>query len=222
MKAVFAFLWLLAPAMAGTARPAIVGSWDCVAKDDRGVRTTWILAVKSDGDKLSATLQSQDSGDLIPLQDVAFDGAALRFRIRINETEVVEVTAKLDADRLEGQFAGKDSGRGSFQATRRVDLTGEWSGQWEISPDGSPGPHYMKLKQEGEKVTGTAGPSPEQQIPISGKYTNGVLTFDVVIPNGPSLQLEFKLEGETLRGDAVLKMNGSERKLKLSATRAGK
>jgi hypothetical protein len=215
----------LAPAVAGVAAPTVVGSWDCVATDQNGSRTFWTLDVKQDGEKISLTLQSKDGDVVITPLRPEFTGSSFRFQVQINPTEVVDVMLRLDGDRLEGRFSGKDSGNGAFVATRKASagISGEWSGEWEVSPDGGPGPHYMVLKQNGETVTGTAGPSPEQQLPIrNGKLVGDALTFDIGIPNGPSIRFEFKVLGAAMQGEAVLTMNGVERKFKLTAKRGAR
>ncbi len=100
------------------------------------------------------------------------------------------------------------------------EITGKWSGKWETSPDGGPGPHYMVLKQDGAAVTGTAGPTAAQQMPISnGKMQGDKLTFDIGVPNGPSLKFDFKVAGDKMDGQAIFAMGGKEQTLKLSAER---
>jgi hypothetical protein len=126
----------------------------------------------------------------------------------------------LDGDGLVGRFSGKDSGAATFQAIRSIDVSGAWSGDWEVGPDGGPGPHYMVLKQDGADVTGTAGPDRGAQMPIrNGRVADGQLTFFVGPAGGPSLKFNFKVEKEAMRGDAVLSINGADQKLKLAVKR---
>lgn len=105
---------------AGAAAAPVVGSWDCAALDDRGAQTFWTLVVKADGDKLSATIQSKQGGEQIPLLEPKLEGSRFTFKIQINSTEIVVVEFKLDGNRMEGTFIGKESGRGSIIATRFV------------------------------------------------------------------------------------------------------
>jgi hypothetical protein len=101
------------------------------------------------------------------------------------------------------------------------DVSGKWSGQWETSPDGAPGPHYMVLKQEGQAVNGTAGPAADRQIGIqNGKLAEDTLKFDIAIPGGgPTLRFEFKVAGDAMSGQAILDMDGKQQKFKLAAKR---
>lgn len=210
-------LWLAA---AGAPPPAIVGSWDCVATDERGTRSSWTLTVAQAGEGITGSLRSSSTGDMIDLVDPKFEGKELRFQIRINPTETVQLILALDGDRLSGKFSGKDSGTGTLRGTRSVDVSGKWSGDWEIGPDGGPGPHYMILKQNGDEVTGTAGPNPDMQIAIqNGAMRDGHLTFKISVPGGPSLRFDFAVEREAMRGVAVLAINGGEQNLKLGVKR---
>lgn len=225
VKAILGLLLPLGLVAAGAAGPTIVGSWDCVGVDANGAHSSWTLRVVEAGGKLSATLHSTDSGDSIETLEPTLEGARFTFKIRINATEVVEVALHVDGDRMEGSFTGKDSGTGTLKAVRMPvrDVSGAWSGEWEVGPDGGPGPHYMTLQQDGGKVTGSAGPTPDVQMAIqNGKFSNGVLTFDISIPAGPMLRFEFRPAGDVLAGTAVLAMNGTERKLKLTAKRAAR
>ena len=58
-----------------------------------------------------------------------------------------------------------------------ADATGTWTGT--LAPgDGTSGPARLVLKQEGDKVTGTAGPDATAQHAIeNGRAENGNLTF---------------------------------------------
>jgi hypothetical protein len=222
VKALVVLLALILPiglVAAGAASPAIVGSWKCIAVSENGMQHSLTLEVKQDGGNLAASLIMAETGDVLPGLEPKLDGNQFSFKVRINPTEVVDIVLKVDGNRLEGRFAGKDSGAGTFKATK-VDISGKWSGQWEISPDGAPGPHYMVLNQDGQKVTGTAGPNPGMQINIqNGKFADDKLTFDISAPNGLSVRFEFNLVSETMQGQAVLTMNGTDKRLKLSAKR---
>lgn len=67
-----------------------------------------------------------------------------------------------------------------------ADWTGKWSGTADFkAPDGSTenGGAYAVLKQDGQAITGTAGPSEDQQIAIeNGKIDGKKLIFQINIP----------------------------------------
>ena len=219
---------LLAPlalVAAGTARPGIAGAWDCVATHANGGETQWSLTIKEDAGKLSATLRSGD-GYTLEAIDPKLEDNQFSFRVRVNQTDVIEVLLKVDGDRMDGRFGGTNAGTGLFKATRAgaPKVAGAWTGEWEVDPDGNRGSgHYMVLQQDGAAVTGTVGPGPGQQAPIAnGKLAGDKLSFDLAIPFGPKLAFAFTVSGDTMSGTAVLTMNGAERTFKLSAKRAAK
>jgi len=79
-----------------------------------------------------------------------------------------------------------------FPALHAADVTGAWSGSYYG------GPIYLVLKQQGPEVTGTAGPSPAQQLLklSAGKLEGDRLTFKA----GP-LEVNLKLQGDELTGE---------------------
>ena len=219
---------LLAPlalVAAGAAGRGIAGAWDCVATHANGGQTQWSLVIKEDAGKLSATLRSGDGYTLEAIDPKVVDGQ-FSFQVRVNPTDVIEVVLKVDGDRMEGRFGGVNAGSGLFKATRAgaLDVTGTWTGEWEIDPDGNRGAgHHMVLAQDGAAVTGTVGPRPEQQGKISnGKLAGDKLTFELAVPFGPKFAFAFTVAGDTMWGTAVLTMNGQERTLKLAAKRAAR
>jgi len=106
----------------------------------------------------------------------------------------------------------------SAVAMMAADLTGTWTGTF--TPDGDqPGGAYLVLRQEGTKVTGTAGPSVDEQHEISnGKVENGALTFEIVTENS-TMKFELKQDGDEIRGDAVRQHDGETQRAHLSVTR---
>jgi uncharacterized protein (TIGR03435 family) len=80
---------------------------------------------------------------------------------------------------------------GAFAAT---DLTGKWSGV-------GGGPIYMVLKQDGNKLSGTAGPSAHEQLLElqNGAVDGDHVTFDV----GP-IRVDARVVGDEIRGDAMV------------------
>ena len=75
---------------------------------------------------------------------------------------------------------------------RAADVTGSWSGSYYA------GPIYLILKQQGTAVTGTAGPSANQQMLkiADGKMDADRLSFKV----GP-LEVSLRVQGDDLAGE---------------------
>jgi hypothetical protein len=102
-------------------------------------------------------------------------------------------------------------------ALNAAELTGKWSGTFDVTnPDGDTkqSTAYMDLKEADGVVTGTAGPSAEEQWPLrKGKLDGKKLTFDVETEHG-IISFELSFDGESISGTASGTGDGGE---KLSA-----
>ena len=103
-------------------------------------------------------------------------------------------------------------------ASLAADVTGNWQGT--ITPDGrDPGPALLVLKQDGEAVTGTAGPDEGERHPIrSGKVLNDTVTFEVETPGGV-MMFALKQNGEDLTGEITRERDGQKQTAKLAVRR---
>ena len=108
-------------------------------------------------------------------------------------------------------------------AASAADVTGTWSGTLKITgPDGQTQDDtiHMILKQDGGKLTGTAGPSAGEQLPIEKGVVDGAkITMEVPIPNG-AFKFDMAIEGDHLKGDVTMAAGGQAMKAKMDATRA--
>jgi hypothetical protein len=95
----------------------MIGKWNCTSADEKGMKLSWTLVVKPDGDHLSATLSGGDGNEL-PLIDPKLEGDTFTFKISINPEETVSVTVKVDGKKFAGGFSGKASGKGSFEGAK--------------------------------------------------------------------------------------------------------
>ena len=100
-----------------------------------------------------------------------------------------------------------------------ADATGTWTGTF--TPAGEePGPAHLVLKQDGGKVTGTAGPSADQQQEIrNGKAEDGKISFEVGGENG-TMKFQLKQDGDQIKGDVSRERDGEVQTAKLSVTRS--
>ena len=100
-----------------------------------------------------------------------------------------------------------------------ADATGTWTGTLTPS-DGTSGPARLVLKQEGDKVTGTAGPDATEQHTIeNGKAESGNLTFQVSTPGGV-MKFALKQHGAEISGDVTRERDGKTESAKLAVKRA--
>lgn len=67
-----------------------------------------------------------------------------------------------------------------------AEVTGKWEGAGELklaNGESRDSGVYLDLRQDGQEVTGSAGPGPDRVLPISkGKLGGNKLTFEVVAP----------------------------------------
>ena len=104
-----------------------------------------------------------------------------------------------------------------------ADATGTWTGTLTDATSAGgdkPGPAYLVLKQEGTKLTGTAGPNANSQRPIqNGKAEDGNLTFEVVLSEGRTMKFTLKHEGDEIKGDIRGEGGGETKTAKLAVKR---
>lgn len=90
------------------------------------------------------------------------------------------------------------------------DLSGKWAGSFNITLDGQTKDDliYLDIKQKGTEITGTAGPSLEQQWPIqNGKIAGNKVTFEVKADE-PLIKFDLTLAEGHLKGNANAEFDG--------------
>ncbi len=80
------------------------------------------------------------------------------------------------------------------------DLSGKWTGEMVLDT-GNTMPAYVHLKQEGDVVTGTEGPSEDKQFPITKGRIDGERLVIEAKPGPAVLRLSMNLDGNKLAGD---------------------
>jgi hypothetical protein len=100
-----------------------------------------------------------------------------------------------------------------------ADATGTWTGTF-TPDDGQARPAYLVLKQDGDKLTGTAGPDQSEQRPIqNGKADNGNLTFEVATEE-QVMKVVLKQDGDDMAGTLTRERAGETQTAKLVLKRA--
>ena len=101
------------------------------------------------------------------------------------------------------------------------DFTGKWSGSFNtVRPDGSADNDtiVMDVKQKGTDLTGTAGPSAENQWPLKGTVNGNKLTFEVQ-SDGPLIKFALNFAEGHLKGDANAEQDGRKLSAKVDMQR---
>jgi hypothetical protein len=109
-------------------------------------------------------------------------------------------------------------------AASAADVSGTWDGAFKVMmPDGKTEDDsvHLVLKQDGGKVTGTAGPNAEQQLPIAkGTAEGNKIVLEVPTPGGGMFKFDVALDADHLKGDVTRTQGDQSMKAKMDATRA--
>lgn len=101
-----------------------------------------------------------------------------------------------------------------------ADATGTWTGTFTPADDGQARPAYLVLKQDGNKLTGTAGPDANEQRPIqNGKADNGTVTFEVA-SDEVLMKVTLKQDGDDMAGVLTRERAGETQTAKLVLKRS--
>ena len=99
-----------------------------------------------------------------------------------------------------------------------ADFTGNWTG--EGVADGQAHPLYVVIKQDGNTLSGTAGPDASRQAEIHGKVEGDKVSFDVATQGPGSIHFELKAEGDALKGTVEFKRDDGSQSAAVSLTKA--
>ena len=100
-----------------------------------------------------------------------------------------------------------------------ADVSGNWSGSF--TPQGQDaGTAYMKLKQTGTTLSGSAGPSADEQWPLtSGKVDGNQISGVVTSTDGAVYKFVLTVDGDRISGDIDVSAGGQTIKAKLDVKR---
>lgn len=96
------------------------------------------------------------------------------------------------------------------------DLTGKWAGTVDMKQDGDAQtiPVIMIVKQDGNKLTGTAGPEDDQHAIQKGVVDGDTITMEV--DSGEDIfYLELKVDGDQITGAVKQGTDGEKMKIAL-------
>lgn len=217
---------LLAAAAFAHARQSnasVAGNWDITVESPRG-KTTSILMIKQQGDKLTGVMKSP-RGER-PLDSITVKGNEITFALTFNnqgQDLVITYKGKIEKDSMAGEadFGGFATGPWSAvphkedaaattpptstpqpstpQATAPASsITGVWEFAVELSSGGTGSPTFT-LKQEGENITGTYKGA-LGEAPVSGTIKGG----DV------KLTYKVNAQGQDIEGTYTGKLTGND------------
>jgi hypothetical protein len=102
-----------------------------------------------------------------------------------------------------------------------ADLSGKWTGTFIDASEGSKSETALViLKQDGNTLTGTAGPNADEQMAISSAKVDGNnVTFDVKAGE-MTVHFTLQLVDKHLKGSAKAEANGESKSATIDLTRA--
>jgi hypothetical protein len=108
-------------------------------------------------------------------------------------------------------------------ASADVNVTGKWSGSFNLTgPNGETkeSSALLLLKQNGADISGTVGPSEDEQYAIQkGKVEGDKITLEVD-HEGHTIKFDLVLAADRITGEANLSREGETAKAKIDVTRA--
>lgn len=209
------------------------GKYEGVAKSDQLGDIPLTVEIKNDNGKLSGKIDTPQGPAAITSGTYADGKVTMKFDAGGNEGTV---TATVVGDKITGKWelAGQGgplelkragavaaappaSAAGSGAAPAAGDVV---SGDWDASADaqGTAIPFTLKLKLEGDKVTGTSEGAQGALPILKGTYTGGKLSFSLDIPSAGEISMtgavkDGKIIGEfSLAGQPGGKWEASKKK----------
>ena len=107
-------------------------------------------------------------------------------------------------------------------AVADVDVSGKWSGTFNMTgPDGDKdGTAILNLKQSGSDISGSVGPSEDEQFPIQkGKIEGDKISLEAD-HGGHTMKIDLVLADNRITGEAQMEAEGQTLKAKIDVSRA--
>ncbi len=194
---------LTVPAFAG-----IAGRWDVTSTTADGEKIKTLLVVAETAGKVEVNLSIGDQK--LPVSNVAFADDQLSFRLMWGETGV-NLKAKLDGDKLAGNWVADTGDTGPISAVRIAEATAAaganafYTGKWKLTaerPDRDPIKVDLELKEEAGKWSGSLVTPDGMQVPATVAMENGNITITVDAGNAV-YTLKLAKDGEGMKGTAA-------------------
>lgn len=179
------------------AKDPLSGKYEGVAKSEQIGDIPLTVEIKNDNGKVSGKIDTPQGP--APITSGTFDNGKLTMKFDAGGNEG-SVTATLDGDKITGKWelagqggslelkrAGMASSGGAAKPAGGAPAAGDpVSGDWEATADagGTSLPFTLKLKLEGDKVTGSSESAQGSVALSKGTFANNKLSFSLETPNG--------------------------------------
>jgi len=216
-------------AEAAQERPNPTGTWKWTVKFNEQSREM-TLKLKLEGDKLTGALVGRE-GRETPIQDGKLKDREISFKV-VREREGRKMTStysgKVGRNTIKGKIEFERDGQTQsrdWQAKRAAaaaNPTGTW--KWTVEFGGQSREMTLKLKLEGDKLTGAMVGRDGQETPIQdAKCADGEVSFKVVRErSGQKMTLKYtgKVSGDTITGKTEFEREGQAQSREWQAKRA--
>jgi hypothetical protein len=213
-------------------KPNPTGTWK-LSIEVEGQTYEFTVKMKLDGAKVTGTMVGED-GNEIAIKDGKFkDGVVSMTVIREEGGEKIPVksTAKITGDTMKGTASFELNGEAKklpFEAKRVAAPKPSPAGTWKVSIEvqGQTYEYTMKLKVEGDKVSGTiAGDDGKEAKLQDVKFKDGVLTCTMVREEDGekiSAKTTATINGDTMKGKVAFELQGQAQNLPFEGKREKK
>jgi len=203
------------------------GAWKWSFTPQNGQAMDSTLQLKQENGKLTGTLTGRRGETAI--EDGKINGAEVSFTVtreRNGEKFVAKYAGKISGDTINGKIemgSGDQARSRDWEAKRdnTSDVTGTW--QWTMTrPDGQTTDRKIKLKQEGDKLTGVSIWNDTETAIEDGKIKDGEASFQVTREfNGNKFTMNYKgkVDGDSLKGKIEGTFGGEARSFDWDAKR---
>jgi len=196
-------------------KPNPTGTWKwAVTVNDQTRETT--LKLKLEGDKLTGAITGRD-GQETAIEDAKFADGAVSFSIvreRNGQKMIRKYTGKLNGDSIKGKSEAERDGQTQSRdwVAKRDTMSGPagtW--KWTVTFGGQSHEMALKLKSEGDKLTGTLARDGEETAIQDAKCKDGDLSFTVVRErDGQKMTFKYtgKVSGDSIKGKSEVQRDG--------------
>jgi hypothetical protein len=207
------------------------GMWTWNFTTQNGDTITSTLNLKREGDKLTGTVTGRN-GNETAIQNAKLNGEDLSFQVvreRDGNTFTTKYHGTVTGDTIKGKMEFERDGETrsrDWEAKRKGSKTaGDLTGNWQYSFTTSGGQTFeptLKLKQDGDKVSGVLVFGENERAISDGKVSNGEFSFKVTRErDGETFTTKYtgKVVGDTLKGKINSNYGGTARTYDLDAKR---
>ena len=210
----------------GDTNAAGTWKWSLAAQNGDTIRT--ILKLNQDGDKLTGSYTNQFGK--AEITDGSLKDGQISFKVKREfngQPFIINYSGKLSGDRITGkcEFNVNGDARALEWEAKRDTAKAVASGNWNtalILGDGNRIEGTLKLKQDGDKLTGVTIRNENETQILDGKIAGDEITFKVIRDrDGRKVTAKYKgkINGDTVKGKVESDWSGDWQTLDWEGTR---